>query len=254
MRQSFILHKDSLCVLEDLTNEQRGELFYAIYCYQIEEEIELSPIVKIAFSQFKNQFARDNEKYEKTVERRREAGSKGGKQRVANQANASTTKQNQANQAVSKSKNKSVSKSDSDSKKESKSNSLVTTESYDDSLRIANYLLNNILKANPSFKVPSLEAWARDIDKAIRIDKRSTQQLKDCIDWIYSPNGEFWQKNILSGKKLREKFDTMNMQVITKQPTKQERQLSESAKAIVKAMKARGHSDEEIENELRKIA
>ena len=111
MKSSFILHKDSLCVLEDLTNEQRGELFYAIYSYQIGQEIELSPIIKIAFSQFKNQFVRDEEKFKKVVEARKQAGAKGGKQRVANQANASTTKQTKANQAVSDSDSDSVNES-----------------------------------------------------------------------------------------------------------------------------------------------
>ena len=124
MKPSFILHIDSLCILEDLSNEQKGELFNAIYCYQIGKEIELSPIIKIAFSQFKNQFIRDEEKYKKTVEARKQAGSKGGKQRVANQANASTTKQNQANQAVSVSKNE----------KDSVNNTLTKKSEYDDFL------------------------------------------------------------------------------------------------------------------------
>lgn len=112
MRNSFIVHIDSLCVLDDLTNEQRGELFYAIYCFQTGREIELSPLVKIAFSQFKNQFIRDDEKYQNVVEARKQAGSKGGKQRIANQANATFAKQNQANQADSDSKSKSDSKND----------------------------------------------------------------------------------------------------------------------------------------------
>ena len=113
MKASFILHKDSLCVLEDLTNEQRGELFYAIYCYQIGQEIELSSIIKIAFSQFKNQFIRDEEKFIKTVEARKQAGSKGGKQKVAN---ASKSKQKKANVAVS----------DSDSVNESVSDNIFS--------------------------------------------------------------------------------------------------------------------------------
>jgi len=115
MKPSFILHKDSLCVLEDLTNEQRGELFYAIYCYQIDKKIELKSIIKIAFSQFKNQFVRDEEKFIKTVEARKQAGSKGGKQKVAN---ATKSKQKKANIAVSDSDSVNESVSVSDSKKD----------------------------------------------------------------------------------------------------------------------------------------
>ena len=62
-RKSFILHIDSLDILDDLTNEQAGLLFKAIKSYQNSEEIELDIIIKMAFSPFKNQFSRDNEKY-----------------------------------------------------------------------------------------------------------------------------------------------------------------------------------------------
>ena len=113
MRKSFIIHKDSLSVLDDLTNEQCGELFRAIKAHQLDELIDLSPLVKIAFSPFRNQFYRDDEKYEKTCKVRADAGSKGGKQKVAN---ASKCKQTVANLADSVSKSKSKSKSDSKNK------------------------------------------------------------------------------------------------------------------------------------------
>jgi hypothetical protein len=59
MRKSFILHKDSLDVLDDLTDEQCGQLFKAIKAYHCEGQIELNALIKIAFSPFKNQFMRD---------------------------------------------------------------------------------------------------------------------------------------------------------------------------------------------------
>lgn len=205
MKSSFLLHVDSLCILDELNDEQKGQLFYAIYMFQLGEEIELSPIIKIAFSQFKNQFIRDNKAYEETVEKRRMAGSKGGKQRVANQANASNAKQKQANQADKDNKNKKDNEKDSDNK----SKSLTLSSS---STRVADYLLMKILSVNPDFKKPSLNTWAKDIDKAIRLDNRTENQLIGAIDWIYTAEGSFWQSNILSGKKLREKFDTMQAQ------------------------------------------
>lgn len=110
-RKSFVLHKDSLDILPDLTDDQAGKLFKAIYAYQIDEEITLDQIVKMVFLPFKNQFIRDDSKYLETCERRAIAGSKGGKQKVAN---ASNCKQKVAN--VADSVSKSESKSDSDSK------------------------------------------------------------------------------------------------------------------------------------------
>ena len=78
---------------------------------------------------------------------------------------------------------------------------------------VASYLLNKILELNPDFKDNnSIAKWSIDIDRAIRLDKRTKQQLLDVIDYIYSAKGKFWISNILCGAKLREKFNTLNTQ------------------------------------------
>ncbi len=114
-KKSFLLHIDSLDILDDLTNGQAGVLFKAIKAYQKDESFELDSIVKMVFIPFKNQFQRDDEKYIKTCERRAIAGAKGGKQKVAN---ASNCKQKVANLADNKNKNKNKTnnKSDNNSK------------------------------------------------------------------------------------------------------------------------------------------
>jgi hypothetical protein len=117
-KKSFILHVDSLDVLTDLSDEQAGKLFKAMLAFHKGEEIELDPLTKMAFSFFKNQFIRDNEKYVKTCEARAQAGSKGGKQKQQNIANASKRKQRVAE--VADSDNESDSENDSDSKKDVK--------------------------------------------------------------------------------------------------------------------------------------
>lgn len=108
-KKSFLIHIDSLDILDDLTNGQAGVLFKAIKAYQHKEDYPLDSIVKIAFSPFKNQFIRDDEKYIKTCERRAIAGSKGGRQKVAN---ASKSKQKVANLADNKNKTNNKNKSD----------------------------------------------------------------------------------------------------------------------------------------------
>ena len=91
----------------------------------------------------------------------------------------------------------------------------TTSKTMEASLRISNYLLGKITSINMNFKDVNIQTWANDIDKAMRIDKRTEEELGKCIDWIYEDTkGAFWIPNIMSGKKLREKFDTMNMQVI----------------------------------------
>ena len=108
-KKSFVLHKDSLAVLDKLTDEQAGKLFKAISNYQRGIESDLDPMTDIVFAPFEAQFSRDNEKWEKVSKARAEAGKKGGKQKQANLANASNCKQNLANLAVSVSDSVSVS-------------------------------------------------------------------------------------------------------------------------------------------------
>jgi len=58
-----------------------------------------------------------------------------------------------------------------------------------------------------------LTSWARDIDLLMRIDQRSPDEIRQVIDWCQIPGG-FWGPNILSGRKLREKFDTLSGQMM----------------------------------------
>lgn len=111
-RKSFIIHKDSLHILKDMTNEQAGIFIKAIDFYQQNNQLpELDFGLKMAIIPFINQFERDEENYKKTCEARREAGSIGGKQKVAN---ASKCKQKVAKVADNKNDNKN--KNDNDIK------------------------------------------------------------------------------------------------------------------------------------------
>lgn len=95
----------------------------------------------------------------------------------------------------------------------SKGSTTIVRTSYEvDAEEIANYLSSKILSENKNAKLnPNL--WEKDIEKALRIDKRTKQDLLACIDWIYSPKGSFWIPNIMSGKKLREKYDQMYLKM-----------------------------------------
>jgi hypothetical protein len=79
LKKSFIVHIDSLDVLEELTIEQSGQLFHAFRAYNLGKEVELTGLLKAVFIPFKNQFDRDLEKYNSIVLRNRENGAKGGK-------------------------------------------------------------------------------------------------------------------------------------------------------------------------------
>lgn len=121
-RKSFVLHRDSIEILDDLTDEQAGKLFKAIKAYHDGEVIELDALIKIAFAPFKNQFARDDEKYQKIVERNKNNGLKGGRPKTEvnpeEPNKPSGLSGNPDNPQKADSDSKSV--SDSDSKSESK--------------------------------------------------------------------------------------------------------------------------------------
>lgn len=77
--------------------------------------------------------------------------------------------------------------------------------------RLSNYLLKFILKRNPNHKKPNLQAWAIQIDFMLRIDNRAVEDIKKVIQWCQTDS--FWQNNILSTKKLREKFDQLFLKI-----------------------------------------
>lgn len=66
--KSFILHIDSLEVLDQLSDDQAGKLFKAIFSYQKTGETgEIDKLLKIAITPFLNQFKRDEESYNNSV-------------------------------------------------------------------------------------------------------------------------------------------------------------------------------------------
>lgn len=86
-RKSFILHLDSLDVVKELTTEQKADLFQAIIDYNLGNEVKLSGLMNAIFIPFKNQFSRDNEKYNDIVNRNKNNGLKGGRPKTETNPN-----------------------------------------------------------------------------------------------------------------------------------------------------------------------
>jgi hypothetical protein len=81
-------------------------------------------------------------------------------------------------------------------------------------IRIANLLKDSICRWDPDHKYninpPAMKRWYMDIEKAMRLDKRTEEQLEFMIRYIFEKNTRvagMWQPNIQSGNKLRDKFD-----------------------------------------------
>lgn len=74
-------------------------------------------------------------------------------------------------------------------------------------VQFSNLLLDLIRERRKSFKQPDIQKWADEINKMIRIDKRSPDEIEKIIKWCQA--NDFWQNNILSTNKLRKQFDQL---------------------------------------------
>lgn len=102
-------------------------------------------------------------------------------------------------------------------------------------INLSKFLLTEILKNNPSSRLHSLSVaaqettitrWARDMDLLIRKDRQEPSTVEEVIRYCTADG--FWGANILSGKKLREKWDTLAAQM--KRPKNQRKEVSQDAR------------------------
>ena len=83
---------------------------------------------------------------------------------------------------------------------------------YDDDspyLQLAKHLYKKINNNGP-IKKPNFQTWADDIRKMVELDERDIGKVGRMIEWCQKDS--FWSSNILSAKKLREKYDVMARQ------------------------------------------
>jgi hypothetical protein len=80
-------------------------------------------------------------------------------------------------------------------------------------VRLSELLFEKIISRNPNHKKPNLQIWAKDVDRMIRIDHRTPEEIRAVIEWCQVDT--FWQNNILSTAKLRSKFDQLRLKMKT---------------------------------------
>jgi len=79
MKTSFVLHLDSLDVLDALNPEQCGQLLVAMREYHLTGAMPEDSVIKLALMPFLSQWKRDLVKFEKVCDRNRANGMKGGR-------------------------------------------------------------------------------------------------------------------------------------------------------------------------------
>ena len=94
-------------------------------------------------------------------------------------------------------------------------------EQTPEALRLAGALADSILTWKPDYaelsngsREKTIERWASDVDRALRLDSRNPEKVDQVIRWLPSHDsgsGFKWRENILSGVKLRKQFDKLEM-------------------------------------------
>lgn len=107
-KNTIVIYKDWKNIFEKLTDEESGRLIKHLFRFVNDENPESDRLIELVFEPIKLTLKRDLKHWETVIEKRREAGKKGGiasgetrKQNEANEANALIVKQNQANEADS---------------------------------------------------------------------------------------------------------------------------------------------------------
>lgn len=72
---------------------------------------------------------------------------------------------------------------------------------------LAEFFVSQIRRRDEKFRQPNMDAWAKVFDDIMRIDRRTFEEIKNLIAWCQQDS--FWSSNILSPKKLREKFSAL---------------------------------------------
>lgn len=204
------MYVDSLDILKKLTDEQAGQLIKAIAAYHSGDDFELDPLLDIVITPFIGQFKRDAEKYKKTCEKRALAGAMGGKQKQANLASASKSKQDLANLADSDNETDTDSDSDTETDSDIKDPNVSAKPKpskfkfNDDQMRFAQAVYKKVEQVTPQMKKPNLESWANTARLMVESDKFDLRDVWNVFLWANADS--FWRTNILSIDKLRKKY------------------------------------------------
>jgi len=93
-----------------------------------------------------------------------------------------------------------------------KSRNSAKAKYTDDSpyLKMAKEFFMEIRKNNDEAKPPNFQTWADDMRKIVELDGRSIENVRNLYKWTQLD--DFWKGNILSPKKLRDKYDQLKVQ------------------------------------------
>lgn len=98
---------------------------------------------------------------------------------------------------------------------------VVETSRYVSDARRLCDLLADLMVDNGCRRPTISSAWIVDMERLIRLDGRTPEQIEAAIRW--SQRHDFWSANIHSPGKLREKYDTLRLQARREQQAREPR-------------------------------
>ena len=122
-----------------------------------------------------------------------------------------STKQSESKESINKQTNKEPLNKERD-----------LSETEHDALEVCEHLLSAITDSDPDHRYNSnppdikTTSWLTEVDRAIRLDGRSKDDLMHLISILFYDNNnvsQFWRPNVESGKKLRSQFDKIRGQL-----------------------------------------
>ena len=109
--------------------------------------------------------------------------------------------------------NNNLNNNSSNNKKSAKNTRNSAKAKYDEVspyILLSKDLFNRIKRNNDEAKEPNYQTWADDFRKLIELDGKSVDNVRLVIEWCQQDS--FWKANILSAKKLRDKYDQLKVQ------------------------------------------
>lgn len=84
----------------------------------------------------------------------------------------------------------------------------LVTLGQGEAIKLANFLADKIAE-NGSKRPTVTEAWVTDMNRLMKIDGRTFDQIKSAIEWCQDDS--FWRSNIMSPGKLRKQYDQLRL-------------------------------------------
>ncbi len=119
----------------------------------------------------------------------------------------------------------------------------IMSQSMADAIPLTQQLYDQIKEFDPKFKIRSRKGiegkeWLGEMEKIIRIDERSPDQIRQVLKYIATreQNGWCWQDVILSPSKLRQKYTQILAQVQRKKGSFGLSNTVEDTKRLIKEM------------------